>query len=123
MRGGDRTAVAAECGYFSELGACVVFGVVWVLTKVVRTRAGAEVPWCQKGVVSSRQFSSPTRGRHLILRKSYELQMTQQNCKLVYAVQSECIWKGKSSHQGEIWRVTSSWLDPDASGTAEKRKK
>jgi len=73
-------------------------------------------------VVSSGHFSPPAHGCDFIPRKSCGLQMIQQNRKLVYAVQSECIWKGKSPHLGAMLRVTSSWVDPDVSRTAEKGK-
>lgn len=47
-RAGKRVAVEAECGYFSEPGTCIVFGVVCVTTRIhtkaIRPRAGAEVP-------------------------------------------------------------------------------
>lgn len=47
VRGGERTAVAAERKCFSEPGACVVFGVVWVtnpvLTKAMSRSTGTPV--------------------------------------------------------------------------------
>lgn len=99
------------------LCACFVFGVVGVtkcvFTKAVGMKAGAEVPWHQKGMVSSVQFSLPARCCAFISRKNYELQMIQQKRKLVYAVQSEGVWRGKSPNLGEILCVISLWLDPD----------
>lgn len=122
MRGGERRAVAAEFGCFSELGACVVFGVVWV--------TNCPSKGCED---ASRSGGAPvSEGNGLpqavllplfISRKSSELQMDQQICQLVCTVQSECIGKGKSPHLGEILRVISPWLDPDLNRTAEKGKK
>lgn len=74
-RGGERTAIAAEYGYFSEPGTCVVFGMICVTTRIhtkaVRPWAGAKVP----GAGGMGQLSLPARGYDFRSKKSYELQM------------------------------------------------
>lgn len=45
-------------------------------------------PWCGKGMICLQQISLRAGGWDFVSRESYELQVTQQNDKLVYGGQS-----------------------------------
>lgn len=95
---GGRTTLAAVQLFLSPEVPVTNHG----LTKAAGVAEGAGgAPRCRKGMICLQQFSLRAGGWDFTSRESYELRVTQQNDKLMYGVQSERMWRGKSQ-SGEI---------------------